>query len=178
MSESADPHASPGPGQPDPSRVADRIAIGDLTVAYAHAVDDRDWSRWEGLFVPDARIDYTSVGGIAGGPAEVAAWMPGAMAAFTFCMHSMSTHEVHFTGPDTAQGRLHVFNRNGVSWQGVEEIMDVGAVYADTYQLTPGGWRFAERIEHTRYITGGAFADMVRAAAVAALTPIEDGSAT
>ena len=102
---------------PDLDRLADRAAIQDLATAYAYAVDDRDWTRWEALFLPDALVDYTSAGGIAGTPAEVAAWMPGAMAIFAFCLHTTSTHEIRFTGPDRAEGRVHVFNRNGVEWE-------------------------------------------------------------
>ena len=147
-----------------PDRIADVIAIQDLATSYAYAVDDRDWDRWEALFLPDARIDYTSAGGIVGTPAELAAWMPGAMSVFTFCMHSTSTHEIRFTGIDTATGRVHVFNRNGAIWQGTPEIVDVGAVYEDTYRLVGTAWRFASRIEHTQYITGGNFADMIRLA--------------
>ena len=66
----------------DAERLADRAAIEDLVTAYAYAVDDRDWRRWEDLFLPDAVIDYRSAGGIVGTPAELAAWMPQAMAAF------------------------------------------------------------------------------------------------
>lgn len=75
----------------DPPRLADRAAIVDLATAYTYAVDDGDWVRWEALFLPDARIDYTSSGGIAGTPAELAAWMPGAS--------TMGHH------PDVAAGR-------------------------------------------------------------------------
>lgn len=149
------------------NRLADYLAIQDLATSYAHAVDDRDWGRWESLFLPEARIDYTSAGGIEGSPAELAGWMPGAMAAFTFCMHSTSTHEIRFTGPDSATGRVHVFNRNGAEWQGRAEIVDVGAVYEDAYLRVGDTWRFASRIEHTRYITGGAFAELIRTAAAA-----------
>lgn len=143
-------------------RLADRAAIEDLAIAYAHAVDDRDWQRWERLFWPDATIDYRSAGGIAGTPAEVAAWMPAAMAAFEFCLHTTSTHEITFTGDDSALGRAHVFNRNGVRWEGQAELMDVGALYHDVYRRHEGRWRFAERVEQTVYISGGAFAQMVR----------------
>lgn len=149
----------------DAGRLADRAAIQDLVVAYAHAVDDRDWARWQDLFLPDALIDYTSAGGIAGTPAELAAWMPEALAAFELCLHSTSTHEISFTGADSARGRAHVFNRNGVRWEGRPELVDVGAVYVDTYTRDGGRWRFASRVEHTRYITGGAFAAMIRDAA-------------
>jgi len=154
----------------DPAGVADRLAIQDLATAYAHAVDDRDWPRWEALFLPDARIDYTSAGGIAGTPAELAAWMPAALAAFEFCLHSTSTHEIRLTGPDTATGRVHVFNRNGARWEGQPEIVDVGAVYEDTYARDGDRWRFASRVEHTSYITGSKFAEMIRNAAAASRT--------
>jgi hypothetical protein len=154
----------------NPDRLADRLAITDLLTAYAYAIDDRDWARWEALFLPDAVIDYTSAGGIVGNPAELAAWMPGAMSAFEFCLHSTSTHEVRFTGPDSATGRAHVFNRNGARWDGEPEIVDVGAVYEDTYARHGNQWLFAGRFEHTVYITGGNFAAMIRDAAAASPT--------
>ena len=150
-----------------PERVADLMAIQDLATSYAHAVDDLDWSRWEALFLPDAHIDYTSAGGIEGTPAELAAWMPAALSIFTFSMHTTSTHEIRFTGAETAVGRVHVFNRNGVHWEGAAEIVDVGAVYDDTYRRVGDAWRFASRIEHTKYITGGGLAEVIREAAAA-----------
>lgn len=146
----------------DPARVADRLAIQDLATAYAYAVDDKDWARWEALFTADAQVDYTAAGGIAGTAAEVAAWMPGAMAVFTFCLHTTTTHEIRFTGPDSATGRVHVFNRNGVEWEGRSEIFDVSAIYEDTYERVGDGWRIASRTERTMCMAGGAFADMIR----------------
>ncbi len=149
---------------PDPGRLADMTAIRDLAVAYGHAVDDRDWARWESLFTADAHIDYTSAGGIAGTPAELAAWFPEAFAAFEWCMHSMSSHEITFVDDGRATGRVHVFNRNGVTHEGAAEILDVGAVYHDTYVRIGDTWRFSSRVEHTRYIDGGGFAAMLKAA--------------
>jgi hypothetical protein len=145
----------------DPGRVADHLAIQDLATSYAYAVDDRDWKRWEELFLPDALVDYTSAGGIAGTPAEVGAWMPGAMSVFVFCLHTTSTHQIRFTGPDRATGRVHVYNRNGVEWEGAPELFDVGAVYDDVYARVDSGWKIASRIEHTTYVAGGGFAKMI-----------------
>jgi hypothetical protein len=156
----------------DERRVADVLAIQDLVTSYAHAVDDGDWERWEALFLPDARIDYTSAGGIAGTPAELAAWMPEALSVFEFCLHSTSTHEIRFTGSETARGRVHVFNRNGVRFEGAAEIVDVGAVYVDTYARQGEVWRFSSRVEHTTYVTGGRFAAMIHDAAAAAETDL------
>jgi hypothetical protein len=143
-------------------RLDDRAGIEQLTIAYAYAVDDEDWDAFESLYVPDARIDYRSAGGIAGSPAEVAAWMAGASEMFSWSMHSMSTQRVVFTGPDSASGSLHVFARYGLVWEDVEELMDVSAVYHDTYVRTEAGWRFASRREQTLAVTGGRFADLVR----------------
>lgn len=150
---------------PDSQRVADILAIQDLVTSYAHAVDDRDWVRWEALFLPDAHIDYTSAGGIAGPPRELAAWMPDAMTAFTWFLHSISTHEIRFVSWTEATGRVHAFNRNGAEWEGEREVVDVSAVYVDGYHRTDAGWRFAERIEHTKSITGGPFAELIAKAA-------------
>jgi len=146
----------------DAGRLADTASIENLATSYAHAVDDRDWSRWEALFLPNDLVDYTRAGGIKGTPSEVAEWMVEAMATFTFCLHTTATHEIRFTGLDTAGGRVHVFDRNGVVWNGHHELFDVGARYDDAYVRLGDTWRMASRIEHTRYVTGGAFADLIR----------------
>ncbi|MGB2758209.1 MAG: nuclear transport factor 2 family protein [Acidimicrobiia bacterium] len=146
----------------DPAQLADRAAIHDLAVAYAYAVDTRDWPRYEALFIATAHIDYTAAGGIAGTPAEVTAWMPQALSAFAFTMHTVSTHEIEFTDLDTAKGRAHVFNRNGVMNDGRAEICDVSTIYEDEYVRVGNTWKFSRRAERDACITGGAFAAMVR----------------
>ena len=143
------------------ARVDDRALIKDLVVAYSYAVDEGDWTAFESLFVPDAAIDYRSSGGIAGTPSEVAAWMPGAMALFTWSMHSVSTHRLSFRGEREAGGSLHAFARHGLTWKGFDEVMDVNVIYRDEYVRTDAGWRFAARREDTLLISGGRFAEIV-----------------
>jgi len=50
-------------------QVSDRIEIDDLLIRYTKAIDDKDWALLDTVFVPDADIDYTTSGGIAGKPA-------------------------------------------------------------------------------------------------------------
>lgn len=59
----------------DLATVMDRLAIDELVTLYAVAVDDADWSAYQGLFTRDGRADYRSCGGIEGSAAEVADWM-------------------------------------------------------------------------------------------------------
>lgn len=147
---------------PTPERQADVLAIQDLAVAYGYAVDDRDWARWESLFMPDARVDYTESGGIAGTPSELAAWLPGAMAMFAWGLHSISNHEIRFVGDDEATGRVHIFNRNGVVTDDAHEFVDVGGLYLDTYVRSGDAWKFSERVEHTLYVAGDGVAAAIR----------------
>ena len=144
-------------------RLEDRVGIGDLVVAYGYAVDERDWSAFAALFVPDARIDYRSAGGIAGTPADLAAWMPQAMATFSWSLHSCSNHRIRFTGADTAEGTLHTVARHGLIWEGDAELMDVSGLYYDRYARTAAGWRFAARREETLSVSGGRYAELVSA---------------
>jgi hypothetical protein len=141
----------------------DRALIGDLVVAYAYAIDERNWQAFEALFTPDARIDYLSAGGIAGTPAEVAAWMPQALSLFTWTLHSAFTHRLVAVDEDTVSGAIHMFARHGLVWEGASEVMDVSGVYHDRYVRTPAGWRFAGRREQTLAVSGGKFAAMLAA---------------
>jgi len=147
---------------PTAARQGDLAAIGELIVAYGFAIDDRDWDRWRALFTDRARLDYAHSGGITGTIEEIAAWMPGAMSVFSWSLHSVLTHEIRFTGPTTATGRVHLFNRNGLDWNGTPELCDVGGMYHDEYERVGDTWRFAGRTEQSLYITGGEFAAIVR----------------
>ena len=57
-----------------------------------------DWDRWLGVFTPDAHVGYTSSGGIAGTATELRAWLPDALALFSWSMQAVLTHEVRFDG--------------------------------------------------------------------------------
>ena len=64
--------------------ISDRIEIGDLLVRYSRAIDTKDWALLDTVFLPDARVDYKSSGGIAGPYPEVRAWLEKALAAKVF----------------------------------------------------------------------------------------------
>jgi hypothetical protein len=120
--------------------LADRIAIDDLITRYTLAVDDRAWDRLDEVFTPDAQIDYTATGGIAGSFPEVKAWLAETMAMFSAMQHLVCQREVRLDG-DRADVRVCFLNpllidRPEGPWQ-----MDVGGVYHHELVRTPAGWR-------------------------------------
>ena len=141
----------------------DRALISDLVVAYAFAIDERDWKAFEALFTPDAHIDYRSAGGIAGTPAEVAAWMPQAISLFTWTLHSVLDAPTH---GDRCGHRdrvtPHVRAPRSVC-DGASEVMDVSGVYHDRVRPDAGRVAVRRTTEHTLSITGGRFAEMAAA---------------
>ena len=46
--------------------ISDRIEINDLLVRYTVAIDEKDWELLDTVYTPDAKVDYTSSGGIKG----------------------------------------------------------------------------------------------------------------
>src|SRR4029453_3431779 len=55
--------------------ISDRLLIQDLLVEEAAAIDERDWDRWEEVYVEDARIDWSANRGAArGNPGGGGAW--------------------------------------------------------------------------------------------------------
>ena len=46
---------------------SDRIQINDLLIRDTVSIDNKDWNLLDTCLTPDAHLDYTSAGGIAGG---------------------------------------------------------------------------------------------------------------
>lgn len=139
----------------------DRQEISDLVLAYAYAVDARDWETFASLWHEDAEVDYRSAGGISGSSRDFVAWLPGALEMFEWTLHSVMSHRVRFTSDDTAEGEAHVIAHHGLTWEGRPEWLDVIGIYRDRYVRTPDGWRFLFRSEDTRQFRGGALAELL-----------------
>lgn len=133
--------------------ISDRMEIGDLIVDYAMAIDGSDWEALDDLFIPDAHIDYTATGGIAGSLAEIKAFLPEGLKFFSSWQHLTTTSKVVVDG-DTATGRTICHNPMTLTGKdGSKQTMTVGLWYVDRFERTPEGWRFAERSEELSYMS-------------------------
>jgi len=134
--------------------LSDRLQIQDLLVRYTRAIDTRDWALLDTCFLPDARVDYTATGGVAGSYPEVRAWLAQALAPFPITVHYVTNSQVELDG-DRARARTLVLNPMFFADpDGSLHDFTVGATYVDELVWTDGGWRIAKRSEEAGYLQG------------------------
>ena len=128
-------------------QISDRIEIDDLLVRYTRAIDDKDWSLLDTCFTPDAEVDYTTSGGIAGRYPEVREWLGKALAAFPITIHAITNSHVELDG-DRARAKTLVNNPMVLpNPDGPDTQFTVWAWYIDELVRTEEGWRIAKRFE-------------------------------
>jgi hypothetical protein len=131
----------------DLQTISDRIEIDDLITHYTRAVDQLDWALYDTVFTPDATIDYTASGGIAGTRDEVRDWLAATLPMFATMQHYVCQKEVVLDG-DTAEARVWLMNPmaieqpDGSMWR-----MEMGGFYLHQLVRTPDGWRSRELVE-------------------------------
>jgi len=131
--------------------IQDRIALEQLAIGYANAMDQRAWNLLDQIFVPDAIIDYTATGGIKGTYTEIKAWLPRTLKFFKSYMHLMGNFQFVIEG-DMASGQVACFNPMvAPSLFGGGNTVMFGIWYHDTYVRTPEGWRIKTRTQQHCY---------------------------
>jgi hypothetical protein len=128
--------------------LADRAEIHDLLVRYATAIDGRRWDLLDTVFLPDARLDYRSAGGIAGRFPEVKAWLAEVLPMFRVTQHLILNPVVDVDG-DSARSTAQFLNPNEATIKGEPWLFTVGGVYHDLLARTADGWRISRRVEET-----------------------------
>jgi hypothetical protein len=131
----------------DLAQVSDRIEIGDLLTRYTRAVDSGDLDRLDQVFLPQARIDYTATGGIAGAFPEVKTWLGEVLPLFARRQHVIAQSEVALNG-DTATVVAYFVNPMVIAQpDGPELLWEFGGYYHHALVRTAQGWRSRELVE-------------------------------
>ncbi len=132
-------------------QISDRIELQQLVTDYVNALDARDFDRLDRVFTPDAHIDYTAMGGIAGPYPKIKAWLPDALKHFPAYMHFIGNLSFEIKA-DTATGQIACFNPMVIPTPaGGSDTMFLGLWYHDRYVRTKDGWRISERSESKCY---------------------------
>ncbi|MCR6033184.1 nuclear transport factor 2 family protein [Nocardioides sp. zg-579] len=129
----------------DLQELSDRTEIAAVLTRYTRAIDTGEFDRLETVFTPDAQIDYTESGGIAGGYAEVAPWLAEVLPAFfPRRMHTLGQVAIELAG-DEAEVAAYFHNPMPVTGEdGAERVVEFGGIYHHRMVRTPDGWRSRE----------------------------------
>lgn len=134
--------------------VLDQWAIEKVLKRYARALDERSFDALDECFTPDAHLDFTCAGGIAGPYPDVKAWFAEVLPPIAEMQHFTTNVEAVVDGDD-ASCTSYTINVNGMTDRaGDLKHMIVGAQYIDRLRRTPAGWRIVSRREE-RLVTFG-----------------------
>ena len=128
--------------------IGDRLEIEAALVRYTRAVDAGDWDLLDTVFTPDAEIDYTESGGIAGPYPAVKAWLAEVLPAFfPRRMHALHQVDIGFPGGlggDDATATAYFHNPMPLppAEEGAQErLVEFGGLYHHVLVRTAAGWR-------------------------------------
>jgi 3-phenylpropionate/cinnamic acid dioxygenase small subunit len=131
----------------------DRIGIEETMARYAWAMADKDWAAWRATLTPDATVDYTTAGGVAGTADEALEWLQGALGAFDVTASMIVNLVVEDHDADSATTRS--LYRMVMRLPGDEPTyLEASGWYRDRMVRTPDGWRIADRFEQMLYLRG------------------------
>lgn len=123
-------------------RVESTLAIQQLPIRYALAVDGRDLDAWVNLFIEDVNC-----GRRGSGRETLRSIIEPTLANFYRSQHLICGHRIDFQDADNATGAVYcrAEHEDGENWV----IMAI--CYFDTYARRNGEWFFARRMEKHWY---------------------------
>lgn len=123
--------------------VLDERAVEQVAVAYAYAIDQRDWEALKDVFLPDATADLAARETLVG-VEEITERIRRALEPLDASHHLIGTHQVRVTG-DTATHRCYVQAQHVRRAAEPTANYIVAGRYEDELVRTPAGWRIAHR---------------------------------
>jgi len=123
-------------------RIESHLAIQQLPIRYAIAVDSRDIDGWVGLFVHDV-----DCGRRGRGREVLKSIIDPSVRTFYRSIHQVCGHQVDFVDDDHATGR--VYCRAEHEWRDKWIVMAI--CYFDEYARRDGRWYFVRRREKHWY---------------------------
>ena len=123
-------------------RVEARLAIGQLPIRYAMAVDSRDIDAWVSLFVPDVQVGRDQFGREA-----LRGFIAPALRKFRRSIHQICGHRVDLVDDDHATGAVYCRAEHEVD----DRWIVMAICYFDDYRRVDDEWLFARRQERHWY---------------------------
>jgi len=132
----------------DERSTRDELDIQRVLFDYAWACDNKDWDLLHSVFTADARLDYSSTRGPAGGREEVVGWLREGLSQVLFMQHLVSNFQIDLSG-DRAAGRAMFYTT--VRVPGLDGLMLTGGYYDLAFRREPEGWKIELLVEDNRW---------------------------
>nr|WP_239310088.1 nuclear transport factor 2 family protein [Frankia sp. Cj3] len=123
-------------------QVEARLAIEQLPIRYALAVDGRDLDAWVSLFVPDVNCGRHGQGREA-----LRDYIAPSLRWFYRSVHQICGHRVELLDADNARGQVYCRAEHEVG----DRWIVMAICYFDTYRRVDGEWLFDRRDERHWY---------------------------
>jgi ketosteroid isomerase-like protein len=124
--------------------LTDRAAIVDAVIAYATALDTRDWQTLGGLFAEDACWEYSGSGDQLFGRDAIVARISTSLERFDATHHLNGNHVVAVHGDEAEHTCYYQAQHVRLGLPDGEKFLG-GGRYDDRLRRTPDGWRFTHR---------------------------------
>lgn len=121
--------------------VSDFQAIVDVTIAYAWAIDSKDWRALDEVFMDDATAEMPHA---LSGRDNIVARIARTLEPLSMSQHIVSNHQVEVNG-DSATCRCYLQAQHVRKIDGTRQNYLVGGSYVDQLVRTGDGWRIAHR---------------------------------
>ena len=73
----------------DIQEISDRMEINEVLIAYATAIDSKQYEQLRSVFSEDAAIDFTAVGGPSGNLDTIVSYLKEALKVFPHTQHML-----------------------------------------------------------------------------------------
>jgi len=124
------------------ARIEAQLAIQQLAIRYAMAVDARDLDAWVGCFRPDV-----DMGRHGTGRESLRRYIEPMVRRFYRSVHLICGHRIELAGPDRATGAVYCRAEHEVG----DEWIVMAICYFDEYARMDGEWFFSRRRERHWY---------------------------
>jgi 3-phenylpropionate/cinnamic acid dioxygenase small subunit len=124
--------------------LADRAEIIDVVIAYATALDTRNWAALGALFTDDACWEYSASGERLRGPGAIVARISASLARFDATHHLNGNHVAAVHGDKAEHTCYYQAQHVRLGLPGGEKFLG-GGRYDDRLRRTPDGWRLTRR---------------------------------
>lgn len=137
---------------PEPSELADRLAIQDVLAVHCRGVDRADEAALKSAYWDDAQVAY---GGFEGSAHEFCEILPASIVRFSHTRHSISNVLIRFAEPEL-EGAVSVVNSAAVETyvtayhylandSGADQEMTFLGRYLDRFERRGDHWKIAHR---------------------------------